>query len=576
MNAQGLQSSSDSKSPNDLPIPSVTMTEPTTAKTSIAEGQNSIQKEVDLASTPGASSSVVEDNSGRPPIRRTNKSDKGRDSSTSEDDGHVAMSSISPLPHDTSLYAKMDLDAIVRGPTLSISAADIVFSESSEEEEEEEEEGDQDLEEDEEDVKQRTRRIRSRLTDSSDEEEESDNGSSANPDVDGPRRSLTNPLVEMNMEQFSFRDASRLDEGQKMDTTGDAAFHDAMTADLVTLEGTDLTSTPAEPAVVMDPSSISRSQSPETPATSPGPDGTGTPILSLIPTQIIEESLEVQNSDQAMDDHSASAEPGQMNKEVRGTRGKTMGLATPKLGKGGREANPNHSDSIVQRTRNASEMRLLSSFIPPSLTDVPGHQSRMIKKPSNTSQVKVTSDETAVTASKSREPGAPTGWTVLSMSSPGLEGESTMVDELRSSSPGSRVGEEGAKEAVNGHGRKQDPLFLHSASQPSFPYSQWAGGESQWTGDQHDPIVNDSEVEMPGEALQRPKGGDKYRRLTDIASQRGMFTPLTRAKLGLEDKLRNMYGRLRREEKEEEVSESESESDSEGGGSHIPDGRRAG
>ena len=817
-NPQGLRSSSDSKSSNDVSIQSVIITEPATAETSIAEGQSSIWNDV-----VDPSSSVCENNSGCPPIRGTHKSDNsrdssasetdgrvemsplprdtspyammdldiptvyksdngrdssvneddghvvmssifplphdtslyakvgldaiircspiqntyksdnGRDSSASEDDGHIAMPSISPLPHNAFLYAKMDLDAIIRGPAMSISAANIVFSESSEEE------GDQDLEEDEDDVKQSTRHIRSRLADSSDEEEEeeeeeeedsdSDGGSSANHnDADDPPRSPTNPLLDINMEQFSFRDASCLDEGHKLDTTGDAAFHDAMTADSVILEATDLISTPTEAAVGMDPSSISCPQSPATPTTALALDGTGTLTPPLI--QIVRELLEVRNSDQAMDDYSAPVEPGQMTKEGRRSKGKTMGSAAPESKKGEREANQNRSDSIVRRMRPAPRPHALSSVVPPSLANVPGCQSWMIK-PSKTSQAKVMSDETAFTVSesrepeaptgwavspvsspvpegelmqspatpttasapgrpgtpalpliptqiieeplevrnsdqvvedhsvptepgqmkevrgtkgktmglatpesrkgkreanqnhsdsiarqtrrlrslsslkppflipgrqsrmikssdqaktmpggtvftarKSREPGAATGWTVLPVSSPVLEGESMMVDELQSSSPGSRVGE-----GVNGHGRKEDPLFLHSASQPSFPYSQWTGGESQWTGvDQHDPIVNDSEGSEAGEALRRPgkpKGGGKYPRLTDLASQPAIFTPPTRAKLGAENKSKDMYGRSMREE-EEESSDSESESDSEEEISHIPKGRRAG
>ena len=563
MNLQGLQSSNDPRSSNDVSIPSMTITEPPTAETSIAESQNSIRKDVDLALTSDPSSPVVKNDSDRPPIQRTNKSDNGRESSASDDDGRVAMSSISPLLHGTSLYAKMDLDAIVRGPTVSISAANIAFSETSEEED------GQDLEEDEDDVKQNARHIRSRLAGSSSEEEDSDDGSNANHnDVDDPPRSMASPLLDTSTERFSFRGAGCFDEAHKMDTTGDAAFRDAMTADSAILEVTDLTSTSAESGVCMVPSSISRPQSPVTPTSASAPTGTGTPAL---PTQIIEESLEARNSDQAIDGHPAPAEPGQMKREARGSKGKTMGLATPESGKGKREANSNQSDSIARRTRKASRLHTLSSLVPPSLPNVPGRQSRTIKR-SNTFQAKATSDETA---SKLREPGAATGWTVLPASSPVLEGESMLVDELQSSSPGSRVGEEGVKGAVNGHGRKQDPLFLHSASQPSFPYSQWTGGESQRT--EHDSIVNDSEVEMPGEAMQRPeksKGGDMYRGLTEIASKGKIFTPPTRAKLGPENKLRDMYGRWMR--KEEEASESESESDSEGEVSHIPEGRRAG
>ena len=167
-----------------------------------------------------------------------------------------------------------------------------------------------------------------------------------------------------------------------------------------------------------------------------------------------------------------------------------------------------------------------------------------------------------------------------SVTSPSVAADSSsiMVDELRYSSdspdplPPAQIPATPA--VVNGVSNELDPLFLHSESQQSFPYSQYPNIQPPDSEDEED------EVQASVVKLQTTKSSSTFRSLTEIASQPTLFTPTRPTQINhAKEEVINLYGRTNREE-ESDDSDSDSESDSDAGAkvqtSHIPLSRRAG
>ncbi|KAG5652399.1 hypothetical protein H0H81_005156 [Sphagnurus paluster] len=235
-------------------------------------------------------------------------------------------------------------------------------------------------------------------------------------------------------------------------------------------------------------------------------------------------------------------------------------------------------DSTTRRTRAATRRQTLGTATPPV---VPTRlaKARMIRE-AEPSQSLV-SIQSVGTCSNSQDGVSLDTWATLKPSSPMADAETTMmVDELEPSSP--------SREMVPADGTSEDdpskmPLFIPAESQGPFPYSQWKVSQTE----ENDPISNESEDENEVEAsvrrnnlLPRLSQPVKYRRLTDITSDHGLFsTPSNLGSARLpppgSQELRDMYGRSGKDE-----IESESDSDSDDSDvqeeSHIPKSRLAG
>ena len=164
-------------------------------------------------------------------------------------------------------------------------------------------------------------------------------------------------------------------------------------------------------------------------------------------------------------------------------------------------------------------------------------------------------------------------WSVLEGNSPSGNGSLGMVGELRYSPDTQRP-----VSPVNGVSNELDPLFLHSESQQSFPYSQYPNREPPDSEDEEDEVQ--AFVVKPQTST---KSSSKFRSLTEIASQPTLFTPTMRLSQnnGTKEEVMNLYGRANKAEEEEDESVSDSESDESDAGaraqtSHIPVTRRAG
>jgi hypothetical protein len=160
-------------------------------------------------------------------------------------------------------------------------------------------------------------------------------------------------------------------------------------------------------------------------------------------------------------------------------------------------------------------------------------------------------------------------WDILEGNS--LAENESLVDEIRHSS------DTQIPAVVNGASNGLDPLFLHTESQQSFPYSQYPNAQRE------PPDTEDEEDEVQASVVKpraSTKSSSKFRSLTEIASQPTLFTPtmhLTPNNSAKEEVI-NLYGRSNKGDEEEESSDSdtESESDAKTRKSHIPISRRAG
>lgn len=166
-----------------------------------------------------------------------------------------------------------------------------------------------------------------------------------------------------------------------------------------------------------------------------------------------------------------------------------------------------------------------------------------------------------------------------SVISPSLAADSSsvMVDELQYSSDAPKLPlAQRPPAVVNGISNELDPLFLHSESQQSFPYSQYPNLRHPDSEDEEDEVQ--ASVVKPQTTTN--SSAKLFRPLTEIASQPTLFTPtipLARI-IRTKEEVTNLYGRSNKDEEESEDSDSESESDAgtKAQTSHIPLSRRAG
>ncbi|RDB25241.1 hypothetical protein Hypma_007768 [Hypsizygus marmoreus] len=518
------------------------------------------------------------------------ESDDSSDSSDAAEDESPAEPSLLPIPSHTSLDT-VDLNDLVRGPKLPLSAIHISSPDSSDEAE------DQVLEEDEEDNGKAGRRHSrsARIGDSSeDEDSDEDHHSNVDPSLDDERHSSasTDPHADqpsdLIVQPVTFQAVDNLGESQEVDKSADAAFSVALSADTEIFKLAD-----HPPPTESTPKPL---KSTPLPTTSPEEETQVLPMRDVSPVQLPTPTQTVADNSDSVPDHANQATQEQPRSAEMSQRAK--------LRKAGQFANENNTttpaprrksrsrgtepvqasqDSIARRTRTALRTQSLSSFTPPSLPGKMGNKSRVIRPP-----ILIETSGLASSNSVSLDT-----WETLMPSSPIPDMESTiMVDELRSSSPESRMEVDILKEPevgtticdLPGRTPSKDPLFILTESQPPFPYSQWNSIPPEGNLDEeNDPISNDSDDEIEVEASiksqsqSKSKGVLKYRRLTDIASQHALFsTPTTRpAFFPSPSQKLDMYGRSGHEEVESE-SDSDSDDSDKQEQSHIPQSRRAG
>lgn len=145
-------------------------------------------------------------------------------------------------------FTDLDLEAIIRGPRVSLTAANIPSTDTSEDEEELDESKAEGLLEDEE-VAVKVKYPRKRLSSESSDEDEDEEDESNKP-VDTPRESFSPPLINTTACEprrsppsessdngdRSFMDVDGQGESVEVDKTGDAAFSEALADDTAVFE----------------------------------------------------------------------------------------------------------------------------------------------------------------------------------------------------------------------------------------------------------------------------------------------------------------------------------------------------
>ncbi|PPR00987.1 hypothetical protein CVT24_000281 [Panaeolus cyanescens] len=124
-------------------------------------------------------------------------------------------------------------------------------------------------------------------------------------------------------------------------------------------------------------------------------------------------------------------------------------------------------------------------------------------------------------------------------------------------------------------GSTQSPLFLHSATQQSLPYSQYPdlgtkAMETQQESDEEDEV--EAVVQMP-----EPISAPRYRGLTALQGVKNFSRPTLRPARFEQKPVEDLYGRSGKDSDSSDGSDSsDSEAEGKSRASHIPESRRAG
>ena len=452
-----------------------------------------------------------------------------------------------PIVHaDASLHADVNLDAIIRGPKVSVDAVDVPSTASSEDGE------DLDLAEDDEEIQTSCRARKVAVSDSS--EEDMHDNDDDNSSMDDNR----------DVDHVSFQSVDRLGEPQEVDNSdGGVGFHNTLATDAGILDVAQYND--AMPFVqdsVPDNAENHETVVPLSEGGTCSPHRNRNSSQTVIPSP--GRSLTDETGISFLERGSGAKQRGErITRRMKGRSGRnsekdsTTGTST----KYNEQPGEFESSSSTAISRDKNDHKQTSWGI-----SQPIEQVNEIVEPG----VKAFSQ-------KSMSLGT---WTTIGASSPLPDAESTiMIDELQSSSPRPHSQTNTGNSKFNPRSTDNDPLFILTESQPPFPYSQWPSNLEDHRAS------NDSEDEQKVHASIRsgsqPKTiqPPKYRRLTDIANQHAFFstsTPKMRPTRSSGNKLADMYGRFGAEEIESD-SDAESDSDSDAqADSHIPKSRIAG
>ncbi|KAG5648555.1 hypothetical protein DXG03_003166 [Asterophora parasitica] len=504
----------------------------------------------------------------------------------SDDDGTPAETSILPfVPNASTSLANIDLDDLIRGPSISVlRAADISSPDSSEEEDEEE----QILEEDEEKVPRPSRKI-----DAGDSSDEAD----SSVEDENPLTTLVNDTVSevvpgSGMEHISFQAVDQLGESQEIDRSADVAFGTALAADTAVfklMNGSQSTVSSSQPPGISSallPSSTQTTSTPLDPAEELLPSQTIVPPPSTHP-------VKASSGNEDREEPKPNGIAQRMRTRGRKLTNSDKPSSSPKAPSTPRtrlaQASQDIPDSAARRTRAATRRQTLGVMTPPVLPTRPAKRSRLMKEADSRQAIEAPNG-VATSSSNSQDNTSLATWATLKPSSPipDTDADATaMADELQSSSPvlhstGMKVDNPVAEDASQ-NGPLEDPLFIQSETQPSFPYSQWQDETQRQEAD--DPISNDSDDENEvaasvERAPPKPSQTARFRRLTDITSDHGLFSTPTslrpaRFSPAGSQQVTDMYGRSGQDEMESESDSGSDDSDAQEK-SHIPASRRAG
>ncbi|KAG6918551.1 hypothetical protein DXG01_013641 [Tephrocybe rancida] len=524
-------------------------------------------------------------------------------SDESPDEPSVLAEGLLQASQDPTFLANVNLDDLIRGPGVpAIRIADLHSPDTSDEEEDRAE--DQVLEEDEPEGRRRSHR-KSGAPDSSDDADSGlDDAQSIldGPQDDSPPRDaspLDGLLTSSGADHVSFRAVDRIGESEEVDHSGDVAFGAALESESAILNDAGVLEGPtsSEPAAgtsqPMAPSPIHVDQDntfdvtppiyTSTPAPAVGPS-TALPLVSppLTNLRVSPSTCDTRDGAKTVD-----VKPTGIIQRMKTRNGKApineKSLDTPTQPPRARSTHVSQdvTESAARRTRASIRQQTLGAMTPPVLPPKAGRQSRVIRS-SATFQ---STEDTNVPSSTSQDGMSLDTWATLKPSSPIPDADATMmVDELEPSSPIHDTHMDLGypnKSSESQDVTTEDPLFFPTDSLPPFPYSQWNDESQKEIENNQDESNDQDEIEVPVQQSQpkpKPSQNPKYRRLTDITSDHGLFTTppnlrATRSSMAAK-KTTDMYGRSGKDEIES--SESESDNSDAQEKSHIPKARMAG
>ena len=482
----------------------------------------------------------------------TRRSSSRSSNDESEDQGGLGPMILPIVPTDASSYANIDLDALIRGPKISVKVlADVPSTGSSENEQ------GLDLSEDDEDRGGRRRARRTVVSDSSEEKSTDDNDDDC---LDEDQRtslilhSRSSSSPHPDVDYVNFRLVDRLGESQEVDVSGDVAFHAALAADTAVFKLADH----GDPAPSVLNCVLNTASNNSTVVQS----SEGSVCLADSTDNSLQTEFPSLRRSPRHDTSVAVSEGESPEKQRReGIIRRMKGRSSKILGKNSAPGSP----AKYERPR---ELIPESSISMNDNCREYSHQS--LSQQANEIDIGVTIG-TEASSQKSLDT-----WTTLRASSPLPDVESTiMIDELRSSSPESHfLGKADSKPSL---ASGTIPLFVLTESQLPSPYSQWES-----PGDQHaqDDYEDEQEVQASIQSQSRSKTihPPKYRRLTDIASQRTFFstpTPNIQPARFSGNRLADLYGRSGEDIESESDTDTDSNPDAQVD-SHIPKSRIAG
>ncbi|KAJ2914383.1 hypothetical protein MD484_g6023, partial [Candolleomyces efflorescens] len=554
-------SASNSSSPPDEESPEETSKEavpPPPAPQTLAvpvESDSSRDEPPERTSVPRAKSRAKQDSSSP---------------SSSDDSSDDEPPSRLPPPPGSNVSASFpsltdaELDAVIRGPRISITSKNLPLSSSSSDEDEDK--GSEDLVQDSEEEKGRRRR-RSNAFEAaqlSSDEEDSDGGDQSEKDQPSHDRQPPQLSVDVRLQadesspstavehgNLSFGAANDLASSVEIDSCGDRAFSEAFADDTAVFK---LAAAEPEDSNSSDESDGSDHR-PATP------------------------KVNKSQPKSTVNDRHDSIEPFESPEKPKSPiiqqdllQSTPRGLAQRMKGRRGRAPTPASSmqkafkllDSatkLVNASSRTATVKPTQSQRPGPVTSTPANAPRTTRSKANAQ-----SQASDITLHVEETPLGTSNWEVLQESA-------NMEDELQS-------------ESVNMEDELQsDPLFIPGETQNSFPYSQWQQPPATSPNDSEDEdeVENTIITARPPTASQKPNFG--YTGLSDIASQRRSFrTSLIAAPSRPTDKKKDMveelYGQAGEEPSDDSDSGSDADSDSDAEKpvktSHIPKSRRAG
>ncbi|RXW21924.1 hypothetical protein EST38_g3935 [Candolleomyces aberdarensis] len=559
---------SSSSSGDDTPTPTARKAVPQPPalqkSTVLVESSGPLDKSSDKTSLPKPKTGAEQDSS-------SSSSSSSSDEDDEDESSNDEIPSRLPPPPGSNVLANpssiidADLDAVIRGPNISITSKNLPLSDSGSDEDDEEDKEELVPDSEEEEVRPRRRSNASKAAQISSEEEDSDSGAQESEKSEEaqttrggqpPRLSVdtklptdeSSPSTAVEYGNLSFGAANDLASSVEIDSSGERAFSEAFADDTAVFKLA---------AAKPDDSGSGEESDHHHQATPPRSNKTKTKSTPNNDRHDPIEPFETPKKPKSpiIQQDLLLSTPRGLTQRMKDRRGKTP---TPMSSM--EKAMTLHASAakLLNASRIASklptQLQNTQSQKPGPVTSTPAY-----KPPPRPTRSKANDQSQAsdITLNAEETTASANDWEVLQPSDSFGEETMNMEDELQS-----------------------DPLFIPGETQNAFPFSQWQQPPAVSPNDSDD----EDEVENAIAITPRPPTASQkygYTGLSQFASQRRSYRtslPAAPRPTDKKDTMAELYGQTGQEASDESGSESDSDSDAEEPEqkSHIPKSRRAG